>query len=572
MRSLSSAFVILAISCALGASHASAQVLVEDIFPLLPSFTRPVDLQNAGDGTNRLFVVEQAGRIRVFPNDTLVTTAKVFLDISANVDSGGNEEGLLGLAFHPEYPDSPYIYVNYATDMPSTHTQISRFTVSSDPDSADATSERSILQIPKPAANHNAGQLAFGPDAYLYLGTGDGGGAGDPNGNGQMLTTLLGSMLRIDVDNPQAPLNYGIPADNPYAGNVLGYREEIWAHGFRNPWRFSFDSQTDSLWLGDVGQDLWEEIDIVRKGENYGWNIIEGNHCYPSGPCDMTGLSLPVWEYFHQAGRRSITGGHVYRGTDIPDIAGLYIYADYSTGEIWSLEWDGATATNTLLIDMATLVSSFGVDESRELYFTGLIDGRVYKLVHDPQTPVFVTAFSGVAVDDGVALTWEVYADEGFEGFKLLREEGDGPTVPLLNGALLSRHTRAFTDATTSPGVRYRYTLVVMNRGEALSTSSVTIDVPAVGSALYQNHPNPFNPTTTIDFFVAKRTRVTLDVYDVRGAHVQSLLDEWRNGGRHFAVWDGRDATGAAQASGVYFYKLATDGVTVATKRMVLLK
>lgn len=551
-----------------------AQVLVEDAFPLLvPAFTRPVDLQNAGDGSDRLFVVEQAGKIWVFANDTLTTAAKQFLDISSNVDSDGNEEGLLGLAFHPNYPATPYFYVNYTTNAPTTHTQISRFTVTSNPDSADAASELSLMVIPKPFANHNAGQLAFGADGYLYLGTGDGGSAGDPNGNGQDRTTLLGSMLRIDVDNTQAPLNYAIPPDNPYVGNVLGYREEIWAHGFRNPWRFSFDPQTDSLWVGDVGQDLWEEVDVVRKGENYGWNIMEGNHCYPSSPCNMAGLSLPIWEYFHGSGRRSITGGYVYRGAEIPEIFGRYIYADYSTGEIWSLEWDGATATNTFLIDVPTFVSSFGVDESHELYFTALLDGRVYRLVRDPKTPVLVTSFAGTFGERGVRLTWEVQADEGFQGFTLVREADAGAPVRLNGGALLPAGARTFTDPAVSPGGAYRYTLVVvMNDGSEQRSASVTVEIPAGHGTLYQNHPNPFNPTTTIEFATRERSRVTLRVFDVRGTNVRTLVDGWQDAGRHATVWDGKDGAGAARSSGVYFYKLTTDGVAVATKRMVLLK
>jgi glucose/arabinose dehydrogenase len=568
-----SAYLSVALWLVIGIPRARAQVLVEDAFPLLqPPFTRPVGLENAGDGSNRLFVVEQAGKIHVFANDTLVTTSKVFLDITANVDSDGGEEGLLGLAFHPQYPDSPYVYVNYTTNIPTTHTQISRFTVTSNPDSADATSELPILEIPKPFANHNSGELEFGPDGYLYIGTGDGGGAGDPNGNGQDLTTLLAAILRIDVDNPQSGANYGIPADNPFVGNVSGYKEEIWAYGFRNPWRFSFDLQTDSLWVGDVGQNLWEEIDIARKGENYGWSIMEGNHCYATTTCDMTGLSLPVWEYFHDSGRRSITGGYVYRGSEIPDIFGLYIYADYSTGEIWSLEWDGATATNNLLVDVPTLISSFGVDESEELYFVALVDGRIYKLVRDPNTPVLVSAFSGIAADEGVTLTWQITADEGFQGFILLRE-GDGTSVLLPQGAPLPATARQFSDTTALPGKAYRYTLiVVMNGGEEQRGASITVDVPAAPNALYQNHPNPFNPGTTIEFSLKERSFVTLDIYDVRGAHVRTLVDGWRNAGRQSAAWDGRDQSGARQATGVYFYKLTTDGVAVATKRMVLLK
>jgi glucose/arabinose dehydrogenase len=378
-------WAVLVLLAMMPAAH--AQILVQDGFPNLANFTRPVDLQNAGDGSDRLFVVEQAGRVWVFQNDPLVTQRKLFLGIIGRVDSSDNEEGLLGLAFHPAYPDSPYVYVNYTTTIGGDHTQISRYTVTANPDSADATNDFSIIEIPKPASNHNAGQIAFGPDGYLYIGTGDGGGGGDPFLNGQDRTTLLGSMLRIDVDNQDPGLHYAIPGDNPFAGNLNGYREEIWAWGFRNPWRFSFDSATDSLWLGDVGQGLWEEIDVVRKGENYGWNQMEGNHCYVGG-CNPAAFTTPIWEYFHESGRRSITGGHVYRGTDILEIVGRYIYADYSTGEIWSLEWNGVDTANVLLIDVPAFVSSFGVDEANELYFTTLFGGRVMKLVDDQPTAI----------------------------------------------------------------------------------------------------------------------------------------------------------------------------------------
>ncbi|MGD8627895.1 MAG: PQQ-dependent sugar dehydrogenase, partial [bacterium] len=355
--------------------QASAVVTIENAFPML-SFTRPVDLQNAGDGSNRLFVVEQRGLISVFDNFAGVPSKSTFLDIQARVDNSGNEEGLLGLAFHPDYETNGYFYVNYTSSV-SGLTHVSRFSVSgADSNVADPGSELVLIQIDKPFQNHNAGALAFGPsDGYLYITTGDGGSAGDPNNNGQNLATLLGSILRIDVDSTETGLNYAIPPDNPFADNTDGYREEIYAYGLRNPWRMSFDPVTGRLWVADVGQSSWEEVDIIESGNNYGWRIMEGAHCYnpPSG-CDSTGLTGPIWEYSHSLGY-SITGGYVYHGCCVAELANKYIYGDYGTGRIWSLEYDGVGPTvNTELLDTALNIPSFGVDELGEIYICAFND------------------------------------------------------------------------------------------------------------------------------------------------------------------------------------------------------
>lgn len=343
-------------------------------FPNL-SFERPVDLQNAGDGTNRLFVLEQAGRILVFPNDPGAVSASVLLDIRDRVNDGGNEEGLLGLAFHPEYETNGYFYVYYSVSDPR-RSRLARFSVSSgNANAADPASEAVLLEVDQPYSNHNGGQISFGPDGFLYVALGDGGSGGDPQENGQNRSTLLGKILRIDVD--RAP--YGIPSDNPFAGNTQGYREEIFAYGLRNPWRFSFDRPTGRLWAGDVGQNEYEEIDIIEAGKNYGWNIMEGNHCYNADVCETGGLTLPVWEYPHSEGQ-SVTGGFVYRGAALPELSGRYIYADFVSGKIWALRYDGQTPpVNDLLIDTGLNISSFGVDEAGELYLCAF-DKRIYKL------------------------------------------------------------------------------------------------------------------------------------------------------------------------------------------------
>lgn len=348
-----------------------------DAFPDL-AFNRPVDFQNAKD--NRNFVVEQFGVISVFANEASALTKKTFLDISDRVDDADNEEGLLGLAFHPNYQNNGFFYVNYTAANPS-RTVISRFKVSADPDVADKSSEFIILEFSQPFGNHNGGQIAFGPDSYLYIATGDGGSGGDPQGNAQNLESLLGKILRIDVNNTAGANNYSIPGDNPFVGGSSGERGEIFAYGLRNPWRFSFDAEQGYLLAGDVGQNAYEEIDLIEKGGNYGWNELEGNHCYqPPTGCDLTGTyDSPVWEYDRSQGF-SVTGGYVYRGTKFPEFKGLYIFGDFGSGKIWALDlWheDGPTATE--LISGGRNISSFGVDQNQELYVCGF-NGKIYKL------------------------------------------------------------------------------------------------------------------------------------------------------------------------------------------------
>jgi len=347
-------------------------------FPKL-SFTRPVDLQHAGDQSNRLFVVEQAGLISVFPNDSTVAAKTIFLDIRSKVQDQGNEQGLLGLAFHPDYETNGFFFVNYTATNPE-RTVISRFKVSQNPDQADAASEQVILTFAQPYSNHNGGQVSFGPDGYLYIAAGDGGSGGDPQGNGQNRAALLGKILRIDVDKQENGALYGIPADNPFANNTSGYRKEIYAYGMRNPWRFSFDPANGKLWAGDVGQNSFEEIDIIENGGNYGWNTMEARHCFSPGQnCNPSGLKMPVWEYGRSFGV-SVTGGFVYRGPTLPGLTGKYIYADYSSKWIWALDYSDMThPANTGLVQANFEISSFGVDQNNELYLCGF-DGKIHRL------------------------------------------------------------------------------------------------------------------------------------------------------------------------------------------------
>lgn len=343
---------------------------LEEAFPNL-TFTRPVDLQNAGDGSDRVFVVEKAGVIRVFPNESTVASTMTFLDISARVNSSGGEQGLLGLAFHPDYGANGRFFVYYT--IAGGNNRLSRFEVSAaDPDAADPTSEAVLLELPKyqSASNHNGGQVAFGKDGYLYVAVGDGGSAGDPGGNAQDLTTLLGTILRLDADS-QSLGNYGIPDTNPFTFSTKGYRGEIYAYGFRNPWRFSFDPVTGWLWAGDVGQSNWEEVDVVEVGGNYGWDCYEGTHPYESSAlCDaLQDHIAPVHEYGHGDDGYSITGGYVYRGARLTSLVGRYVFADYGSGRIWAITFDGHTVSPAdTLFDADFNISSFGVDEANELY------------------------------------------------------------------------------------------------------------------------------------------------------------------------------------------------------------
>ena len=354
---------------------------VENAFPNL-SFQDPVGIHAPNDGTNRLFVVEQEGRIKVFNNDTNTSDWDMFLDITNLVDQDGGytEEGLLGLAFHPDFTDNGYFYVNYTEHNPRRNV-IARYTVNSNnPNQANYNSSQIILEVGQPYTNHNGGQMEFGPnDGYLYISFGDGGSAGDPLGHGQNTTTLLGTLIRIDVDNPSNGLNYSIPSDNPFV-DVIGPRPEIYAYGLRNMWRFSFDLQTGFLWGADVGQYEYEEINIIESGGNYGWNIMEGTSCYDSLSCNEDGLELPIWEYeLYVNGVCSITGGYVYRGPTLWSLTGKYIYGDWCTGDIWALEYseDGNHVNEHLMVSGIN-ITSFGVDQYNELLICA--NSNIYKL------------------------------------------------------------------------------------------------------------------------------------------------------------------------------------------------
>jgi glucose/arabinose dehydrogenase len=345
--------------------------------PFAAGLDSPISLTNAGDGSNRLYANEQAGRIRIVEVDGTLRP-QPFLDITDRISSGG-ERGLLGLAFHPDFERNHRFFVDY-TAKDDGHTVIAEYTAADDGLSADPGSERILLTVDQPYANHNGGQLAFGPDGDLYIGLGDGGSGGDPQGNGQNTQALLGKVLRIDVDaDPAGGKAYAIPADNPFASG--GGAPEVWAYGLRNPWRFSFDRDQGDLYIADVGQGSWEEIDRQpsdsRGGENYGWNVMEGKHCYDSDSCDPSPYVPPIAEYSHDQGC-SVTGGYVYRGTQQPDLVGIYVFADYCSGIVFTLQVDEGTTTPKVVAQTELGITSFGESENGEIYAVDQRGGGVY--------------------------------------------------------------------------------------------------------------------------------------------------------------------------------------------------
>lgn len=354
---------------------------VAEAFPSL-TFKDPVELVNVSDGTNRLFVIEQAGIIKTFSNNADASDAATLLNISNKVNSGG-EKGLLGVAFHPNFSANGQFFVNYTRQQNGIlETVIARY--QSDGKVANANSEEILLTYIQPYSNHNGGKVAFGNDGYLYISTGDGGSGGDPQNNAQNLSSFLGKILRIDIDKKANGLNYSIPTDNPFITNTNA-KPEIYAYGLRNPWKMNLDKTTGKFWIADVGQNEKEEINILEKGANFGWKITEGFNCYsPSSNCNKAGLTDPVHDYGTDQGR-SITGGYVYRGKKHKALVGKYIYGDYASGRIWALSYDESTkkSTNELLTRMTGSLSSFGQDKDGELYLINYQSGKIQELLFE---------------------------------------------------------------------------------------------------------------------------------------------------------------------------------------------
>ncbi len=359
-------------------------IALQRAFPDL-SFSQPLALVPLPGSSERWYLVEKGGKVHTFTAGD--KSAAVAVDLSDKVDAGHYESGLLGIAFPPDFADNRRVYLSYTAPGDPLESRIARFVLPGGENTIDAGSETILLRLKQPFTNHNGGHIAFGPDGYLYAGYGDGGSGGDPRGNGQDTTTLLGTILRIDV-NAQAEGDYGIPADNPFAEKGEG-KPEIFAWGLRNPWRFSFDRETGDLWAGDVGQDRWEEIDLVEKGGNYGWNIREGAHCFePPEGCRTEGLIDPVAEYPNQDGDCSVTGGYVYRGEKIPALQGWYVFADFCSGRIWGLS-PGSNGTPAgdpqLLLDSDLQISSFGEGADGDVYAIDFSGGGVHRIVAETQ-------------------------------------------------------------------------------------------------------------------------------------------------------------------------------------------
>jgi glucose/arabinose dehydrogenase len=540
-------------------TNIDAQFTPQEAFPNL-TFSNPVFLTHAGDNTDRIFVVELSGRIQVFHNNQSTSTKKVFLNITDRVASGG-ELGLLGLAFDPDYTNNGYFYVNY-TSNGTLRTIISRFHVTSNPDSADKNSEFQILTIDQPFPNHNGGWIGFrSTDGYLYIGTGDGGtpnSTGDPSNNGQNITVLLGKILRIDVHGGTP---YVIPSTNPFydSTNAL-IKKEIYAWGFRNPWRCSFDSVADQFWVADVGQSQREEINIVQIGKNYGWRCYEGNIPYNTSGCDYPEYISPVWDYTHGP-ECAITGGYVYRGLNVPELDGKYIYGDYCSDKVWSLEYDGINPpTNQYLFSVPGSLTSFGLDQQNELFFISF-NGKIYCFTPVP-SPVELSSFSVFKMSNGIQLIWRTENEVNNFGFEIMRSTKNSiwQAIGFVygNGNSNSPKEYSYFDQDVTSG-KYLYRLKQINTdGTSKFYEIVEVDFEAeLNYNLCQNYPNPFNPSTIIKYSVPEESEITIKIYDALGKEIDSITTGVQQKGSYQKTWNAK-----GYASGIYFAKMNAKSLT----------
>jgi len=490
-----------------------AQPIIE-LEPYVGGFNNPVDIANAGD--DRLFIVEQAGIIRIIDGngDKL---AEPFLDIRNRIRSGG-EQGLLGLVFHPDYSENGYFYVNYTSNDDPARTTIARFQVLADnPNRASTTSEKILLQIEQPYSNHNAGDLAFGPDGYLYIPLGDGGSGGDPDNFSQDRLTFLGKLLRIDVDNGDP---YAIPPDNPFAMDDFTL-DEIWAIGLRNPWRFSFDRLTGDMWIGDVGQNRWEEIDFQPAnstgGENYGWDCFEGSEMFAlsSPECGNDTYFDPIFEYPNNGDGCSVTGGFVYRGSDYPELYGKYIFTDFCSGQFWTIQQnENGTFTSQKVGNFNNFdYSSFGEDQNGELYLAGLATGTIFRVTE------LCSAFTSdtLTINENEAV---FSVPDNFETYQWYFEG------TLIEGA---------TAATYAPAMSGLYTVEVMNEQGCTKTSQalefVITSVEKLQLADLQVQPNPFEQNVQVTITPLRAAVFQIELRDVLGRLIfeqqESIQKKW---------------------------------------------
>jgi glucose/arabinose dehydrogenase len=527
-------------------------------------------LTTAGDGSGYLYAISQQGRIYRFDQNSSNPSAVLWLDISDRLISGG-ERGLLGMAFHPDFVNNGLFYVNYTAPTPL-RTVISSFETDASTGAALPDSETILLVFNQPFTNHNGGHIAFGPDGYLYIATGDGGSSGDPQNNAQNTQNLLGAILRIDVDNAQDGLNYAIPAGNPFAGTTEG-RDEIFAWGLRNPWRFSFDTQNETLWAGDVGQNAWEVIHIIENGLNYGWRIIEGSHCYnPPQNCNTAGLEMPVYEYSHSNGDRSITGGYVYYGSKNPALWGKYIYGDYVSGRIWALSYDyetGEVLNNVQLANLPNNIASFGLDDAGELYILTHNGGSVLGLLASPLAPDFQTPGNGEVVDNTHLIGWS-------EGPVVDQYQLQISQSPFFENIVADVTTNETQHELSLPNGTYYARVKAINEAGQSGFSAVLQYVVTGTTNLDENPaytrqlkivsvmPNPAVNEVRISFELPVDARASLIIYNLLGEQVMQLPEQEFRLGKNEAVIMLHELV-----AGLYFVRLVSNNQTDTRKILV---
>jgi glucose/arabinose dehydrogenase len=531
--------------------------------------SQPVDIASARDGSDRLFIVEKRGTIKIIENGTILSP--YFLDIQGPVLDGG-ERGLLGIAFHPNYPDSSYFYVNYVGSGNVTH--IARYTVNPlNTNDALENSEKTILTVNQPYNNHNAGDLAFGKDGYLYFGLGDGGDGGDPQNRSQNGQTLLGKMIRIDINTSQP---YLIPDDNPFIANAA-VRNEIWAIGLRNPWRFSFDAQTGDMWIADVGQNIWEEIHIQPAlspgGENYGWDCYEASADFEVSNCDdaQGTLMFPSFEYPHSGEvpdgwtmgyGNSITGGFVYRGNQYPALKGYYICADFSSNYVWLLNLSNSLlALEVFPFDMSaqiTSISSFGESDSGEIYATSL-DGFLYQVKVDEPLAIGGLTFQAKHIGKSVQLEWKVAENTAHQAY-VIERSGDGVQFDAIGKLDAGRSIYRFQD--TGPLIGMNYYRISVEQEQGIRDFSNIESVYFHSGQLFELGTNQRSGDILINMH-AHSSSVQIQVYNIEGrllwagAADAPKTNEILNIGNQFFI------------PGLYIIK-ASDGVQVQTERVMI--
>jgi hypothetical protein len=571
MKSLFQLLMITLVAYIAPSGMTAQSVITQTPFPGV-SVPLVLGLEHAGDQSGYLYAVSQQGRIYRFDKNSSNPTAEIWLDITDRLISGG-ERGLLGLAFHPDFSNNGLFYVNYTAPGPL-RTVVSSFETDTGTGDALPDSETILLVFNQPFSNHNGGDIAFGPDGYLYIASGDGGSGGDPQNNAQNTQNLLGTMLRIDVDNTSGELNYAIPPDNPFAGSPDG-RDEIFAWGLRNPWRFSFDSQNGTLWTGDVGQNAWEWIHIVENGKNYGWRILEGSHCFnPPVGCDTTGLEMPVFEYSQVNGDKSITGGFVYYGDKNPALWGKYIYGDFISGRIWALEYDyisGEVGNNVELLNLTSNISSFGVDEEGEIYILTYGGESILGLLASPVAPSILEPSGGDTVGNIHTISWD-------EGAVVDQYRLQVSLSPFFETLLFEETTTENNlELTLADGVYFARVKAINEAGESnFSTAIQYVVAGATGiNEIYvQNkrvgivsiHPNPATSFANLSFYLARNGNVKISLLNLMGMQVMSLADLEFAAGSH----DIRFQTDALEP-GIYFVRIHNEG-HMDTRKLVLMK